>query len=174
MSGKPFTRVRSRAVVLGASDIDTDRIIPARFLKTTSKLGLGEKLFCDWPDFPRAAAQGAEVLIAGANFGCGSSREHAVWALMDFGFRAVVAPSFADIFRGNALKNGLLPVAVPSIDGAAGEVVVDLEALTVEAGGRTQRFEVEPFARKLLLAGKDELGYLLGFLPQIEAFERCA
>ena len=168
----PFTRVRSRAVVLGASDIDTDRIIPARFLKVTSKDGLGEHLFADWPEFPRAAARGAAILVAGANFGCGSSREHAVWALRDFGFRAVIAPSFADIFRSNALKNGLLPVALPSI--GTGEITVDLEGLTAESGGVVQHFAVEPFARRLLLAGQDELGYLLGFVPRIEAFERCA
>jgi 3-isopropylmalate/(R)-2-methylmalate dehydratase small subunit len=168
---KSFARIRSRAVVLDARDIDTDRIIPARFLKVTSKEGLGQNLFCDWPDFPREAARGAEILVAGANFGCGSSREHAVWALLDFGFRAVIAPSFGDIFRGNALKNGLLPIALPIAP--AGELTIDLEALTVTSASGTQPFTVEPFARKLLLAGQDELGYLLGLLPRIEEFERC-
>jgi 3-isopropylmalate/(R)-2-methylmalate dehydratase small subunit len=164
----PFQTVRSRAVVLPVADIDTDRIIPARFLKTTGKERLGELLFHDWPAFPRQ--RGAEILVAGPNFGCGSSREHAVWALMDFGFRAVIAPSFADIFRGNALKNGLLPVALEGVD-ASGELVVDLEAQTVTAGGVVHGFEVEPFARRLLLAGQDELGWLLALLPKIEAFE---
>src|SRR5262249_23402593 len=168
----PFARVSSRTVVLRANDIDTDRIIPARFLKVTSKEGLGAHLFADWPDFPRDEARGAEILVAGANFGCGSSREHAGGALLDFGIRAVIAPSFADIFRGNALKNGLLPVA---LDRVAGDIVtVDLERMTVESAGVVQPFALEPFARRLLLAGEDELGYLLCFLPQIEDFERCA
>jgi 3-isopropylmalate/(R)-2-methylmalate dehydratase small subunit len=166
----PFHTVRSRAVVLPVADIDTDRIIPARFLKTIDKIGLGEKLFSDWPEFPRAAARGAEILVAGPNFGCGSSREHAVWALMDFGFRVVIAPSFADIFRGNALKNGLLPVALEGVD-TSGELLVDLDTQTVLAGGEGRRFEVEPFAKRLLLAGQDELGYLLSFVPRIEKFE---
>src|SRR5688572_3124079 len=167
---RKFETVRSRAVVLPVADIDTDRIIPARFLKVTTKEGLGEKLFNDWPDFPREAARGAEVLVAGPNFGCGSSREHAVWALLDFGFRAVIAPSFADIFRGNALKNGLLPVALEGV-AVEGELLVDLETQTVIAGGEGRRFEVEDFAKRLLLAGQDELGYLLSFVPRIAAFE---
>jgi 3-isopropylmalate/(R)-2-methylmalate dehydratase small subunit len=169
---KPFTRIRSRAVVLDARDIDTDRVIPARFLKGTSKEGLGQHLFIDWPDFPREVARGAEILVTGANFGCGSSREHAVWALLDFGFRAVIAPSFADIFRGNALKNGLLPIALPAAP--AGELTVDLETQTVVSASGTQSFTIEPFARRLILAGQDELGYLLGLLPRIEKFESCA
>ena len=175
----PIRVITSRTVVLDRDDVDTDQVIPARFLKVTEKQGLGRALFADWrfdgegrskTDFVlnRPEAAGCQVLVVGKNFGCGSSREHAVWALVDFGFRAVVAPSFADIFRGNALKNGLLPVAVPALP--AGEVTIDLETQTVEAGGRTQRFEVEPFAKKLLLAGTDELGYLLGFLPRIQAF----
>jgi 3-isopropylmalate/(R)-2-methylmalate dehydratase small subunit len=166
---KRFETVRSRVVVLPVADIDTDRIIPARFLKVTSKEGLAAKLFNDWPDFPREAARGAEVLCAGPNFGCGSSREHAVWALMDFGFKVVIAPSFADIFRSNALKCGLLPVALDLVP--PGEVVVDLEAQVVETGGQRYPFTVEPFARKLMLAGQDELGWLVSFVPRIEAFE---
>jgi 3-isopropylmalate/(R)-2-methylmalate dehydratase small subunit len=166
----PITRVSSRIVTLAASDIDTDRIIPARFLKTTSRTGLGALLFHDWPDFPREEARGAAILAAGANFGCGSSREHAVWALLDFGFRVVVAPSFADIFRGNALKNGLLPVAIDAPLGP--EATVDLEAQVLESDGQRHTFTIEPFARRLLLAGKDELGYLLSYLPAIEAHER--
>jgi 3-isopropylmalate/(R)-2-methylmalate dehydratase small subunit len=168
----PFTPVRSRAVVLPVAEIDTDRIIPARFLKVTSKEGLGEKLFHDWPEFPREAARGAEILVAGPNFGCGSSREHAVWALSDFGFRVVIAPSLADIFRGNALRNGLLAIALDGLD-LSGELTVDLATQTVVAGGASHRFEVEPFARKLLLAGQDELGWLISLAPRIEAFE-CA
>jgi 3-isopropylmalate/(R)-2-methylmalate dehydratase small subunit len=156
--------LRGRVVSLPVADIDTDRIIPARFLKTVSKGGLGELLFHDWPAFPRAAARGAKILQAGPNFGCGSSREHAVWALKEFGFEAVVAPSFADIFRGNALKNGLLPIALDVQLGAEAEV--DLETQLVD--GR-HRFEIEPFAKKLIVTGQDELGYLLTFLPQIEA-----
>ncbi len=167
---KPFHTIRSRAVVLPVADIDTDRIIPARFLKVTDKEGLGEALFCDWPDFPRPAARGAEILVAGPNFGCGSSREHAVWALMGFGFRVVIAPSFADIFRGNALKNGLLPVALDEVD-ARGELLVDLETQTVTGADAAQRFEVEPFARRLLLDGQDELGYLLARLERVDEFE---
>jgi 3-isopropylmalate/(R)-2-methylmalate dehydratase small subunit len=159
-------RITSRVVSLPVNDIDTDRIIPARFLKTTSKVGLGDKLFIDWPDFPREEARGAEILVAGPNFGCGSSREHAVWALLGFGFRAVIAPSFADIFRGNALKNGLLPVALDAPIGAT--ATIDLESQLVD---HQWRFEIEPFARKLLMAGQDEMAYLLSFRPQIEAFE---
>jgi 3-isopropylmalate/(R)-2-methylmalate dehydratase small subunit len=171
----PFSTVRSRAAMARARDLDTDRIIPARFLKVTSREGLGDVLFHDWPDFDRAAARGARILIAGDNFGCGSSREHAVWALLDFGFRVVIAPSFADIFRGNALKNGLLPVALADAEALEpADLSVDLAAQTVVAGGATHSFTVEPFARRLLLAGQDELAYLLGFLPEIEAFERCA
>ncbi len=172
MAVERVREIRGTAIPVRGDDIDTDRIIPARFLKVTSKEGLGQHLFCDWPDFPREAARGAQILVAGANFGCGSSREHAVWALADFGFRAVIAPSFADIFRGNALKNGLLPIALPQAP--SGELTVDLEEQTVESASGSQSFTVEPFARKLILAGQDELGYLLGLLPKIEEFERCA
>jgi 3-isopropylmalate/(R)-2-methylmalate dehydratase small subunit len=166
----PFRAIRSRVITLPIAEIDTDRIIPARFLKTTSRAGLGELLFHDWPAFPREEARGANILVAGDNFGCGSSREHAVWALLDFGFRVVIAPSFADIFRGNALKNGLVPVALDAPIGA--EATVDLETQTVTTGGRVHPFAVEPFARRLILDGHDELGYLLTFVPAIEAHER--
>ncbi len=165
----PIHRITSRVVSVPIADIDTDRIIPARFLKTTARGGLGAVLFHDWPAFDREAARGAKILRAGPNFGCGSSREHAVWALWDFGFRVVLAPSFADIFRGNALKNGLLPVAID--DPPDGEVTVDLESQIVSGGGKTATFSIEPFARKLLLSGKDEMTYLLSFLPAIEARE---
>ena len=168
---RAFDTLTSRVVRAPVADIDTDRIIPARFLKTVGSTGLGTLLFHDWPAFDREAARGAEILVAGENFGCGSSREHAVWALLDFGFRVVIAPSFADIFRGNALKNGLLPIAldVPVGD----EATVDLRTETLTTAGASHTFRIEPFARKLVLAGQDELSFLLSFLPAIEAFE-CA
>jgi len=189
-----FTTLRSRAVVLPVNDIDTDQIIPARFLKTTDKAGLGASLFADWrydaagaprPDFALNAprAKGAQVLVAGDNFGCGSSREHAPWALTGFGFRAVVATSFADIFRSNALKNGLLPVAVDAaahralLDQLArapeSELGIDLaaQALTLPDGARVS-FPIDPFSRTCLLEGVDELGYIQRFEDRIAAHER--
>jgi 3-isopropylmalate/(R)-2-methylmalate dehydratase small subunit len=170
-------------------DVDTDQIIPARFLKGTTRTGLGKGLFADRryaadgsarADFPlnRKEAQGAPVLVTGRNFGCGSSREHAVWALADQGFRAVVGTSFADIFRGNALKNGLLPVAVPAdvharlvaTEGAA--VTVDLEKQEVAlADGTRASFTVDPFARHCLLEGIDEMEFLLSQDQAIAAYE---
>jgi 3-isopropylmalate/(R)-2-methylmalate dehydratase small subunit len=179
----------SRTVVLPIDNVDTDQIIPARFLKGTTKSGLGEKLFSDWrydaqgkpkPDFVlnRPEAQGAEVLVAGDNFGCGSSREHAPWALVDQGFRAVVSTSIADIFRNNALKNGLLPIVVePALHrrllaepGAS--VTISLEDLTLRlADGTTVTFSVEPFARYCLLNGVDELAFLLSAEDEIARFE---
>jgi 3-isopropylmalate/(R)-2-methylmalate dehydratase small subunit len=189
-----FITLTSRVVVVPQNDIDTDQIIPARFLKTTDKAGLGASLFADWryaadgspvPGFPVNAprAAGAQVLLAGDNFGCGSSREHAPWALTGFGFRAVVSTSFADIFRNNALKNGLLPVAV---DAAAhgslltqlarqpeAEVTVDLATQTLRLpDGSVVTFPIDPFSRTCLLEGVDELGYILRFEPRIEAHER--
>lgn len=187
---EPIRVIRSRTVVLGADDVDTDQIIPARFLTTTRRDGFGEALFADWrfdaAGRPRAGfalnapqAKGAGVLVAGRNFGCGSSREHAAWALRDFGICAVVAASFADIFRNNALKNGLLPVAVPPAELAwltanpGAEVTIDLEAATLATAGRgSVPFAIEPFARYRLLNGVDELGYLLSQSVAIEAFER--
>jgi 3-isopropylmalate/(R)-2-methylmalate dehydratase small subunit len=174
-------------------NIDTDQIIPARFLKTISKEGLGDNLFCDWrydaqgkpkPDFilnqPRA--QGAQVLLAGDNFGCGSSREHAPWALTQFGFRALISTSFADIFRANALKNGLLPVIVPAdvhaelLEAIAADenaqVKIDLPNQTLTTpGGRQVQFPVDSFAKHCLLEGVDELGYTLQHEAEIAAFE---
>jgi 3-isopropylmalate/(R)-2-methylmalate dehydratase small subunit len=182
--------LRSRTVVLAADDVDTDQIIPARFLTTTRRDGFGSALFADWrfdaDGRPRAgfalndpAVRGAAVLVAGRNFGCGSSREHAAWALRDYGFRAVVAGSFADIFRNNALKNGLLPVAVaaPALAWLAAhpgaEVAIDLESATIELPGQVPMpFPIEPFARHRLLNGIDELGYLLSQSAAIGAFER--
>ena len=169
---EPLKRVRSRTLVIASSNIDTDQIIPARFLTTTTKDGLGRQLFADWryradgspnPDFilNRPEARGAQVLVAGRNFGCGSSREHAPWALLDFGIRAVISTEIADIFRGNSLKNGLLPVTVDDatsgwlLDNPGAEVDIDLEhtRLTLPTGASVS-FPLEPFARHCLLNGK--------------------
>jgi 3-isopropylmalate/(R)-2-methylmalate dehydratase small subunit len=187
---EPITRFTSPTVVWTPDDVDTDQVIPARFLKGTARSGWGEHLFADRrydaegqprPDFPlnRPEAKGARVLVAGRNFGCGSSREHAVWALQGFGFQAVVAPSFADIFRGNALKNGLLPVAVDDavhsrlVSAPGSPVTVDLEAqrLTLSDGTEVP-FSIDPFARYCLLNGIDELQFLLGQEEAIAAYER--
>jgi 3-isopropylmalate/(R)-2-methylmalate dehydratase small subunit len=188
-----FQTIHSRIVPLAATNVDTDQIIPARFLKTISKEGLGANLFCDWrydaqgkpkPDFilnqPRA--QGALVLLAGDNFGCGSSREHAPWALAQFGFRAVISTSFADIFRGNSLKNGLLPVIVPAGVHADlfraveqdpdATVKIDLaRQILTTPSGREVEFPVDSFSRHCLLEGVDELGYMLQHEARIAAFE---
>jgi 3-isopropylmalate/(R)-2-methylmalate dehydratase small subunit len=187
---KPFLPFESRLVPMPNNNIDTDQIIPARFLKTTSKEGLDKQLFCDWrydaqgnpkPDFilntPRG--QHAEILLAGDNFGCGSSREHAPWALTQFGFRAVISTSFADIFKGNALKNSLLPVVVPqkihdklfALPEAA-RVKVDLESQTITlTDGERVEFPVDPFSKTCLLEGIDELGWILKQQSAIGAFE---
>jgi len=187
---EPFTTLTSRTVVLPAHDIDTDQIIPARFLTTTSRTGLGRHLFADWrydelgaprPDFAlnRPQSAGCRILVAGRNFGCGSSREHAPWALIDHGFRAVISHSFADIFGNNALKNGLLPVVVDESTGAwliahpGAEVTLDVAGGTVVLPtGKTARFPLEPFARHCLLEGVDELGFLLARGAEIDAYER--
>jgi 3-isopropylmalate/(R)-2-methylmalate dehydratase small subunit len=187
---EPIRTIRSRTVVLAADDVDTDQIIPARFLTTTRSDGFGEALFADWrldaagrpkPGFAlnQPQATGAQVLVAGRNFGCGSSREHAAWALRDFGIRAIVAASFADIFRSNALKNGLLPVVMPApvlawlTERPGLEVTIDLEALMLRPPGRDPvAFEVESFARYRLLHGIDEFSYLLSQSAAIDAFER--
>jgi 3-isopropylmalate/(R)-2-methylmalate dehydratase small subunit len=188
-----FTTLTARCVVLSNTDVDTDQIIPARFLKVTDKLGLGAKLFCDWryldngspnPDFilNQPEAKGAKILVAGHNFGCGSSREHAPWALVGWGFQAVISTMFADIFKGNSLKNGLLPVVVePAVHAALLAaraknpdlpVTVDLAKQTVSWPGQAPvNFPVDPFSRTCLLQGVDELGYLQSFAPKIEAYE---
>jgi 3-isopropylmalate/(R)-2-methylmalate dehydratase small subunit len=187
---KPFTNFESRLVPLPNNNIDTDQIIPARFLKTTSKEGLDKQLFCDWrydnqgnpkPDFilnqPRA--KGAEVLLAGDNFGCGSSREHAPWALTQFGFRAVISTSFADIFKQNALKNSLLPIVVPPEVHAEllalpadAKVSIDLPAQKLKLpSGRSVEFPVDEFSKHCLVNGVDELGYIQQQEPSIAAFE---
>jgi 3-isopropylmalate/(R)-2-methylmalate dehydratase small subunit len=191
-----FTSLTSRVVVLPINDVDTDQIIPARFLKATDKSGMGDHLFADWryhPDgSPRADfvlnqphARGAQVLLAGDNFGCGSSREHAPWALAGFGFRAVISTSFADIFSNNALKNGLLPVTLDSgshqklremIEAVpTASVSIDLPSQTLSLpDGTTVTFPIDSFAKTCLLQGVDELGYLLGFESHISAYERAA
>ncbi len=190
---EPVTAFTSRVVPLPAENVDTDQIIPARFLKTTDKAGLAEGLFYNWrygpdgtprPDFVlnRPEMQGRAILLAGANFGPGSSREHAPWALLSWGIRAVISTGFADIFRANALKNGLLPIVVSSERHAAlfgrvaadpdVELTVDLAAQTVRVGDAdTFAFEIDPFARRMLLEGTDEIGYVLARLPAIEAWE---
>jgi 3-isopropylmalate/(R)-2-methylmalate dehydratase small subunit len=189
---EPFTTLISRTVVLPATDIDTDQIIPARFLTTTTRAGLGAHLFADWrydergaprPDFVlnRPESAGCRILVAGRNFGCGSSREHAPWALLDHGFRAVVSTGIADIFRNNSLKNGLLPVIVDEATSgwllahAGAELSVDLASgtLGLPTGARVS-FPIEAFAQHCLVNGVDELGYLLARSGEIEAYERRA
>jgi 3-isopropylmalate/(R)-2-methylmalate dehydratase small subunit len=184
-----FETLESKTVVLPIDNIDTDQIIPARYLKTTSMEGLGDGLFRDWrynPDgspnadfvLNKPTAKGAQILIAGDNFGCGSSREHAPWALVQYGFRAVVSTSFADIFKGNSLKNGLLPIIVPPDIHAEllrwpGMVLkVDLvNQKLILPGGNAVEFPIDSFAKQCLLEGVDELGYVLKQEPAIAAFE---
>jgi 3-isopropylmalate/(R)-2-methylmalate dehydratase small subunit len=182
-------KFESRTVIFATDNIDTDQIIPARFLKTISKDGLGDQLFYDWrydasgqpkPDFVlnTPAAKGAQVLVAGDNFGCGSSREHAPWALLQFGFRAVLSTSFADIFKQNSLKNGLLPIVVPAavqaeLAASPGTVVkVDLATQTLTLpDGRAIEFPIDPFSKHCLLEGVDELGYIQKQEPAIAEYE---
>ena len=190
---EPFTRLKSRLLPLPNENVDTDQITPARFLKTTSRSGLGKVLFHDWrydaegnprQDFilnkPEAAR--AAILLAGNNFGCGSSREHAPWALADFGFRAIISTSFADIFRNNCSKNGILTILVDRsiqqklfalrLEDPAIEVTVDLAEETLSLpDGEQVRFPIDPFAKRCLLEGLDELGYLLRYSSQIATFE---
>ncbi|MBC7927938.1 MAG: 3-isopropylmalate dehydratase small subunit [Bryobacteraceae bacterium] len=188
-----FTTFESRLVPLPIDNIDTDQIIPARFLKTISKQGLDKQLFNDWrydaegnpkPDFILNQPRGrnAEILLAGDNFGCGSSREHAPWALTQFGFRAVISTSFADIFKGNALKNSLLPIVVPAGVHAAlfqaleadenCKVTVDLESLQLRLpDGSEVPFAIDEFSRICMLEGTDELGYIQTLEPEIAKFE---
>ena len=188
-----FTALTSRLVPLPMNDVDTDQIIPARFLKATDKLGMGDHLFADWrydadgspkPDFVlnKPEHRGAQILLAGDNFGCGSSREHAPWALTGFGFRAVISTSFADIFHGNALKNGLLPILVDAQthqdlfdladETPRAEVTIDLATQTVTLpGGKKVTFPIDGFSKTCLLKGTDELGYLLSFEEKIAAYE---
>jgi 3-isopropylmalate/(R)-2-methylmalate dehydratase small subunit len=191
---EPFRTLTSRIVAIPIENIDTDQIIPARFLKTTNKAGLGSNLFADWrydadstprPDFPlnQPEARGTRILLAGANFGCGSSREHAPWALVDFGFRAIVSTSFADIFCNNALKNGLLPVVVDAEthrqlfslaeEDPSTELTIDLASNTLALpDARQVIFPIDEFSKTCMLEGIDQLGYLLKYEPHITAYEQ--
>jgi 3-isopropylmalate/(R)-2-methylmalate dehydratase small subunit len=187
-----FSTLTSRVVALPANDIDTDQIIPAQFLKVTDKNGLAEALFFHWrynddkspkTEFVlnKPESKGAQILLAGDNFGCGSSREHAPWALTAYGFRAVVSTSFADIFRNNALKNGLIPVIVDEAthkmlfdyveEVPNAEFTVDLESQTLSFPNGSVTFPIDPFNKTCLLDGVDELGYIMGFEKEIAEFE---
>jgi len=183
----PFVRHRGKATALPRRDVDTDQIIPKQFLKGIERTGFGEGLFFDWradPNFElnRPEARGATILVTGPNFGCGSSREHAVWALAQYGFRSIIAPSFADIFLANCYRNGVLPVRLPApevdtlIERAAGdsyEIAVDLEQCVVSDDlGFSARFTADPYGRELLLRGLDEIGRTLLEEPSIAAYER--
>ncbi|MEB3414893.1 3-isopropylmalate dehydratase small subunit [Alteriqipengyuania sp. WL0013] len=189
MQPEPFTTLTAKTLVVRQENVDTDQIIPARFLTTTSRNGLGKAAFYDWrytadgsakntSPFPVSGAGERQVLVAGRNFGCGSSREHAPWALLDYGFRAVISSDIADIFTSNALKNGLLPVQVPSdvhewlLANPGAEVTLDLEAGELRLPeGRTVAFHTEAFARHCLLNGVDPLGHLLAHDGEIAAYE---
>jgi 3-isopropylmalate/(R)-2-methylmalate dehydratase small subunit len=187
----PIRLIESKTVVLPSTNIDTDQIIPARFLTTTTKEGLGERAFADWrydasgapkADFilNKPEARGCEVLVAGRNFGCGSSREHAPWALLDYGFKAVISTEIADIFRNNSLKNGLLPIVIDEnthrwlLENPGVTVRIDLEASTLHLPtGAAVKFPIEGFARYCLLNGIDELGFLLQKHDAITQFEQA-
>jgi len=191
---EPFSKTTSRVIPIPRANIDTDQLCPARFLKITDKAGLADALFFDWRFMPDGTRRnppsfidephnaGRQILLVGNNFGSGSSREHAPWALRAWGIRAIISTSFADIFKGNALKNALLPVEISAERYAAlqalvaadpdGEWTVDLDALTVTLpGGDSFVFEIDPFARAMILAGTDEIGYVLAKLPAIDAWE---
>jgi 3-isopropylmalate/(R)-2-methylmalate dehydratase small subunit len=193
---EPFKTIQSRAVVLPVNNIDTDQIIPARFLKVTDKTGLGKDLFADWRYLPDGSpkedfvlnqpqSKGAKILLAGDNFGCGSSREHAPWALTGFGFRAVISTSFADIFRNNSLKNGLLPVQIDPdhqrklvaylSTSPEALLTIDLEEQVLVLPDNTAvSFPIDSFSKNCLLNGTDELGYLLSLEAQITSYEKLA
>lgn len=182
----PIKRVEGRMAPLDLADVDTDQIIPKQFLKRIERTGYGPFLFYDWRrrgDFvlDRPEYRGASVLVAGANFGCGSSREHAPWALRDFGFKAIIASSFADIFRANSYKTGILAVTLPDsqvrhlmdlvAEDPRATVVVDLEAQEVRGDGFVYRFEIDPFAREMLLGGLDDISLIEKHAPDIAAYE---
>lgn len=190
---KPFTTLQSRAVPLPIEDVDTDQIIPARFLKATTREGFGDNLFRDWrytaDDVPRTdfvlnnPLYGGEILVAGKNFGCGSSREHAAWAIGDYGFRVVVSSFFADIFRGNALNNGLLPVvvepaflddifrAIEQDPAATFTVSLETQTLQIDATGQTASFDIDPYKKTCMINGYDDIDYLISQKEAIAAFE---
>lgn len=188
---QPIRTIESRTVVMPVTNIDTDQIIPARFLTTTTREGLGKQVFADLRYEPNGALKadfvlnrpevaGCNILVAGRNFGCGSSREHAPWALLDFGFRAVISTEIADIFRNNSLKNGLLPIVVDAqthewlIKNPGAAVKIDLETTTLTLPtGVTAKFPIEGFARVCLMNGVDELGFLLQQAPAIERYEQA-
>ncbi|MBV9989395.1 MAG: 3-isopropylmalate dehydratase small subunit [Chitinophagaceae bacterium] len=188
----PLKKIHSRFVPLPPENVDTDQIIPARFLKATTREGFGKNLFRDWryehddenrpkPEFVLNQPQySGEILVAGKNFGCGSSREHAAWAIQDYGFKAVVSSFFADIFRNNSLNNGLLPVTVSDAflaqifaQGNEATLTIDLESqsITIDATGQQEKFEINPYKKTCLLNGYDDIDYLLSIRPAIEAFE---
>ncbi len=191
---EPFIKLTSKFVAIQVNDIDTDQIIPARFLKVTDKAGLGDNVFCDWrynedgskkPDFilNQPAAQEVNILIAGDNFGCGSSREHAPWALTGFGFKALISTSFADIFKNNALKNSLLPIEVDEAtqaelfkladEGSEAELSIEVESQTVTLpSGRKVEFAIDKFSKMCLLEGVDQLGYLQKHISSVEEYEQ--
>jgi 3-isopropylmalate/(R)-2-methylmalate dehydratase small subunit len=190
---EPFKKLTSQFVSIPVNDIDTDQIIPARFLKVTDKNGLGDNLFYDWrygndgkpkPDFilNQESAKDAQILVAGDNFGCGSSREHAPWALMGYGFRAIISSSFADIFRNNALKNGLLPVSIDNNNlntlhetvkaNPNSTLTIDLEKQTLfMPNGKELSFPIDHFSKKCLLQGIDQLGYIMKRMNKIKDYE---
>jgi 3-isopropylmalate/(R)-2-methylmalate dehydratase small subunit len=187
---QPIHTIESRTVVLPFTNIDTDQIIPARFLTTTTKEGLGKQAFADWrydaSGAPREdfllnspAAKGCQILVAGRNFGCGSSREHAPWALLDYGFRAVISTEIADIFRSNSLKNGLLPVIVDRdshrwlLANPGADVLVDLQSATLTMNGKSVPFPIDRFSRYCLMNGIDQLGFLLEQDAAISRYERA-
>lgn len=192
---KKFEKLTSAVVPLNIENIDTDQIIPARFLKATTREGFGENLFCDWrydanhqpkPDFVlNDKTYSGKILVAGKNFGCGSSREHAAWAIQDAGFDAVVSSFFADIFKGNALNNGLLPVQVSDdflhqmftavAKDPKTEVVIDLEqqTITLSSTGAQESFEINPYKKSCLINGYDDIDFILNQKPLIEAFEQA-
>ena len=180
---------KSKTIVLAVNDIDTDQIIPARYLTVTTKEGLGEGLFSDWrfddtgnkiEEFPlnQVKSEGCTTLIAGSNFGCGSSREHAPWALVDYGFKAIISTSFADIFRNNSLKNGLLPITVSEgfhkmlIENEGIELTISLEKMIIQStNGMSESFNLEPFSRYCLMNGIDQLGFIMSHEKQINEYE---
>lgn len=189
---QPLTVIHSTFVPLPLENVDTDQIIPARFLKATTKVGFGKNLFRDWryqnddettpkPDFVLNNPQyHGEILVAGKNFGCGSSREHAAWSILDYGFRVVVSSFFADIFKNNSLNNGVLPVQVSDAflqkifeQGHTTKLTVDLQrqAITIDATGESEHFDINNYKKTCLLNGYDDIDYLISMKPEIEAFE---
>ncbi len=191
MSFEPLKTIQSKTVVLPAANIDTDQIMPARFLTMTTKAGLGEHLFNDWRynkdgsetdhELNTDAAKACQILVGGHNFGCGSSREHAPWALTDYGFRVVISSEIADIFLGNSLKNGLLPIAIEKgahqwlLDHPGEEITVDLERCEVRLpkNGGTYGFQIDAFSRHCLMEGVDEMGYLAAQDADIAKYEEA-